>query len=469
MSGKTNPGKIPNKRKSQLDAVLIQLSSQRPSDVWRGMEQARQWLKEDTEDKDVYGLLLDAVQKNRDLREQVRNLLTEMMQGGSQSAEKAILALPSSLTDFIADADDAYYGAEYERAINLYRQVLKLDPENAHAKDHIAKAEIKRITGETASGLPRVAEQYYRRARSYIAARDVITAMNLLNAAIEAAQAKNIKYIEAEEALNNMNNLLLADDFRQKAKTALNENRWNDALESYNKALTLDPANELTKRELESLQDLLRTETALKKRGVMRVFMPISKLQNTVEAARIVMNSGNPLLSYIEKQLSQIRLFRATSIILLLIIIIFPLYYNDDIRGLFAPVLAETPIISTATYTSEVVPTNTEQQATESIIITNTQTINTDTPTPTPTETLTPTPTEVILGTGYINKGIASTWDAPNGKLIERLSLNHPLTILEQKTIATNFLWYRCRWENNGITHEGWILAEYITFGSPPP
>jgi hypothetical protein len=110
MSGKTNPGKTPNKRKSQLDAVLIQLSSQRPSDVWRGMEQARQWLKEDTEDKDVYGLLLDAVQKNRDLREQVRNLLTEMMQGGSQSAEKAILALPSSLTDFIADADDAYYG-----------------------------------------------------------------------------------------------------------------------------------------------------------------------------------------------------------------------------------------------------------------------------------------------------------------------------------------------------------------------
>lgn len=90
-------------------------------------------------------------------------------------------------------------------------------------------------------------------------------------------------------------------------------------------------------------------------------------------------------------------------------------------------------------------------------------------PSVTPTLTVTPTPTEVILGFGYINKGIASTWDTPNGKLIERLGLNHPLTILEQKTIATNFLWYRCRWENNGITREGWVLAEYITFGSPPP
>jgi len=126
MSSKVNPGKTPNKRKSQLDAVLIQLSSQRPSDVWRGMEQTRQWLKTNPEDSDVYGLLLDAVQKNRELREQVRNLLNEMMQNGSQTAEKAILSLPSSLTDFLVNADDAYYGGEYESAIKLYRQVLKL-------------------------------------------------------------------------------------------------------------------------------------------------------------------------------------------------------------------------------------------------------------------------------------------------------------------------------------------------------
>jgi len=465
MPGKTNPGKTPNKRKSQLDAVLIQLSSQRPSDVWRGMEQARQWLKDDAEDKDVYGLLLDAVQKNRELREQVRNLLVEMMQNGSKSAENALLSIPSSLTDFLADADDAYYGGEYERAIALYQRVLKLDPENTRAKDHIAKAEIKRITGASSSNLPRAAEQYYRRARSFIAARDVVTAINLLTAAIEAAEGKGMKYPEAEDALNNMQNLLTADEFWQKAKTALSENKWKEAVELYNKSLLLDPTNELIKKESESLQDLLRAETALKKRGVMKVLMPIGQLQNTIEAAQIVMSSGNPLLNYIERQLSQIRLFRAAGIILLLIVVIYPLYNNGSLTGLFTQAPTNTPaiIIASATESPEAIPTNTEP-----VIATNTQTINTNTPEPAFTETLTPTPTEAILGVGYINKGIASTWTEPNGTLIERLTENHPLIILERKEV-TQFTWYRCRWDSNGATQEGWVLADYVTFGVPPP
>ena len=50
----------------------------------------------------------------------------------------------------------------------------------------------------------RAAEQYYRRARSYIAARDIPTAMNLLNAAIEAAQAKGFTFQDAEDALINL-------------------------------------------------------------------------------------------------------------------------------------------------------------------------------------------------------------------------------------------------------------------------
>jgi len=464
----SNRPKTLNKRKTKLDAILIQLGSQRPSEVWRGMEQVRQWLKEDSEDKDVYGLLLDAVQKNRDLREQVRNLLVEMMQNGSKSAENAILSLPSSLTDFLADADDAYYGGEYEHAITLYRQVLKLDPENTRAKDHIAKAEIKRITGESSTDLPRAAEQYYRRARSFIAARDVVTAMNLLNAAMESAQAKGMKYPEAEEALNNMQNLLTADEFWQKAKTALNEKRWKDAVELYNKSLLLDPTNELIKKELESLQDLLKAETALKKRGIMKILMPLGQLQNTVDAARIVMNSGNPLLGFIEKQLSQIRFFRTIGIILLLIIVIFPLYSNGSLNKLFTPALTATPLPAiTSTSVLDAIPTNTEQRVTQPATATNTQ-IDTDTPQPTPTETLTPTPTEIILGIGYINKGIASTWNAPNGALIERLTLNHPLTILEKQVVAES-TWYRCRWDSNGTPREGWILAEYVTFGNPPP
>ena len=459
-----------DKRKTQLDATLIQLSSQRPSDVWRGMDQARQWLRENPEDKDVYGLLLDAVQKNRELRERVRNLFFEMIQNGSQSAEKAILALPSSVQDFLADADDAYYAAEYDRALQLYRQVLKLDPENTRAKDHIAKAEIKRITGESATGLPRAAEQYYRRARSYLAARDVITAMNLLKAAIETAQAKGIKYSEAEETLGNMQNLLVADEFRQKAKDALKDNKSKEALELYNKALALDSTNELIKKEFENLRDLLQAEAKLKKQNILKIFTPISSLQSTVEAARLVMDFNNPLLTYIEKQLSQIKLFRVTGFFLLLIIITVPLYLSGNISGIFSPIPTyNTPASAEAsTSTPEPEPTHTQVVPTDTLApITNTPETATDTPQPSPTETLSPTPTEMVLGTGYINKGVASAWEEPGLGLIGQLNLNQPLILLEKRDVADS-AWYKCRWELNGVTQEGWILGGNITFGPAP-
>ncbi|MCK6583969.1 MAG: hypothetical protein HUU11_07875 [Anaerolineales bacterium] len=456
------------KRKSQLDAVLIQLSSQRPSDVWRGMERARQWLKEDSEDKDVYGLLLDAVKNKHELREQVRDLFFEMIQNGSQSAEKAMLALPSSLQDFLADADDAYYAAEYDRAIQLYRQVLKLDPDNARARDHIAKAEIKRITGEAATGLPRAAEQYYRRARSHIAARDAITAMNLLKAAIETAQAKGIKYSEAEEALGSMQDLIVADEFRQKAKAALKDNKAKEALELYNKALALDSTNELMKKEFESLQKLLQAETTLRKQGALKVLMPTGRLQNTVENARLVMDSDNPLLTYVEKQIGQIRLWRTTGLVLLLVIIIFPLYRNGAFSGLLTPAMTSAlPPTSVPTNTVEVIPTFTEVQTTASAPFTDTPEMDTNTPPPAFTETFTPTPTETILGVGYINKQVASAWKEPNAGLLGTLSLNTPLTLLEEREVSGS-KWYRCRWEVGGTPQEGWILGGNITFGPPP-
>jgi hypothetical protein len=263
--------------------------------------------------------------------------------------------------------------------------------------------------------------------------------------------------------------LLTADEFWQKAKTALNENHWKAALEFYNKSLLLDPTNELVKKELESLQDLLRAETALKKRGIMKVLMPIGQLQNTVESARIIMNSSNPLLSFLEKQLAQIRLLRTLGVLSLIVIVISPLYANPSIRGLFTPTLTDTPtLVSTATNIPEPIATNTELPAIEPLIATGTPSVSTSTPSATFTITVAPTATEIILGIGYINKGIASTWNTPNGTLIERLTLNQPVTILEANDVAES-KWYRCRWERNGTTFEGWILAEYITFGSPPP
>lgn len=468
MAGKTNPGRASSKRNPKLDAVFIQLGSQRPSDVFRGMEKVRQLLKEDPENRDVYGLLLDAVKEHRDLREQVRNLLYEMVEKGSRSAQEAISSLPSSIQDFLADADDAYYAAEYERAVQLYRQVLKLDPENERAKDHLAKAEIKRITGESVTGLPRAAEQYYRRARSFIAARDVVTAMNLLSAAIEAAKGKGMPYPEADEALSNMQDLLTAAELRQQAKLMLEKEQWHDALEEYDKALKLDPTNELLKKERYSLRGLLEAENYLRRSGLSLIFSSLSKWQNIVDTARVVMRPASVLINSVEGKLNRISLMRWVSIALVLFVVALP-FFSNQLPIWFSSDPTITPIPTGVPLTHTSIASVTSTMAVIEALASSTPTTISATPTITLTASLTATMTQATLGTGYINKATASAWREPNSGLLQSFGLNQALVLLERREVFGSF-WYRCSWETaSGDVHEGWILATNITFNPPTP
>lgn len=465
-----DPEQPDKKRNVKYDAILIQLSSQRPSNIFRGMEQVRQWLKENPENQEVYGLLLDAVQENRELlRDKVRNLLTEMMEDGkSKAAEAALSNLPGGIQDLLADADDEYYAAEYEKAILSYRRVLKLDPENARAKEHLAKAEIKLVAGETSVGLPRSAVQYYRRARSYLAARDITTAVNLLNAAVEAAQIRGQDYPDAAHALSDIENLIKADEFRREANQRFEEGNLKDAFSLYERAINLDSKNEQIKKESESLQNLWFAENELQGSKVLRIFSSLTKWQNVVNTARLFVSSNNAKLRFVEKQIQGIQRIRFIFITLFIVSVIAGLFLTgiiNESRNIF---VTETPAIPTLA----VAPTNTV-----AIIIIATETIeptlaitstSIETPTITPTETPTLTPTQATLGTGYIIKAFVSSWEVPNEKFIEGLGLYQPVTVLEKQEVAGS-TWYRCSWINKeGQPREGWILGEYITFGIPP-
>ena len=412
-------------RKSQLDAILIQLSSQRPSDVWRGKEQVRQWLKEDPEDRDVYALLVTAAQKNRNLRDDVRNMIVEMLQNGSKAAEQAILSLPSGIDGISADADDAYYAAEYDRAIQLYEQVLRLNPENPRAKEHLEKAKMNQASGESASDLPRAAEQFYRRARSFNAARDYLAAANLLQQAIEAAKAKGMSYPEAEEEMQHMQNLLLAKEYLDKAKIALENKQSKKALDYYEKASNVDPTNQEIQRLINEQRSGPKNEATMRWAGIAVAISVVGFFLVSLVTQRAAL-TPTPI----------------------------------------SPVITQTPIthlVTPATISSTDIPLATSTpalQITAEVTVTNSIT-------PTPTLTQTPVPTESIVGIGFINKAIASTWQEPNSGLIERLTLNHPLTLLEKRIVGED-IWYKCRWENNGVLREGWILADYITFGTAP-
>jgi hypothetical protein len=143
------------------------------------------------------------------------------------------------------------------------------------------------------------------------------------------------------------------------------------------------------------------------------------------------------------------------------------LYKNGNLVGVFVPASANTPVVlPTSTFILKPTSTNTLPPLTAPVVVTDIATTNTVPPSPIYTETAIPTPTEIILGIGYINKASVSTWKEPNNGLIEKLGINHPITILEEKIVA-NSKWYRCRWESNEIDEDGWILAEYITIGTP--
>jgi hypothetical protein len=93
-------------------------------------------------------------------------------------------------------------------------------------------------------------------------------------------------------------------------------------LDLYYKALTLDPNNDVLKKEVEIIKIFLEAEADWRNRGILKVFVPIRKLQNSVDAARGVLNQNDPLLALIEKKLNQIRVIRIVALIAFFVILL---------------------------------------------------------------------------------------------------------------------------------------------------
>lgn len=250
--------------------------------------------------------------------ERLSHVTTRVKKITDSSLKKELPEPPPNIEDSLTKADELYYIAEYHKAIQLYREILRWDPENVRAKDRLAKAEIKQVQSEKRIELPRTAELYYRRARSYIAARDLSTAINLLNAAIQEAQTKGVDYSDAKEALRHAQDLLMSDEIKQKAHEALNHEQWKDALDLYNKVLMLDPTNEDTKMEA----NFVELSYKLRKRRVLTIlFTPLSRAINTFEDIILVTNLDSPVYKLAKQQLPQLRIILITRLVLLFIFI----------------------------------------------------------------------------------------------------------------------------------------------------
>ena len=452
----------PNERQSQLEIVLNQLISGKASITWRGVDQVKKWLSENPEDREVYELLLDAAQKNRNFRTQARDLLFEMKSRGSHTAEEALLRFSISPSDLLADADDAYYAGEYKQATDLYRKVLRADPENIRAREQLTKAMFEaQMSVKSSPDLPREALQYFRQARSYIAAKDYSNAVTMLGASIEAAEDEGKTFPDAELLLDRIQNVIIAEGFKKRAYTALENHQWKDALGLFNKAQALDPTDEGLKEEISNMQELVQVVSILRSNGVLRVFIPLGKLQKSLGTARAMLNSESTLLKDIERQVNQIRIFQwfSISLVAMIVLALFFLGSRSSDNNSAVPTFTESP----GPVNVIIVPTTTIT-ITSSPVVMNTNTIVV-TPTLFLTATVAPTSTLIVLGTGNINLALVTARESPNGTPVETLESNQFVTILEQQNVGGS-IWYKCTWD--GTPGIGWILAEYISSDIPP-
>ena len=534
-----NPGS--GSRENQIGAVRQQLLSPLPSDVKRGIDQVRQWLIDNPEDQETYKFILSIARENSSLQEQIGSLHKEMIDKGSSFAVQPLRDLheqadttvddsesppkkenvespSSSEQDLMTQADDAYYTTEYDKAILLYQQILRREPDNVRARQQLEKSTLNLMASSSnasKSSLPRDAVQFYRRARSYIAARDFNSAIEFLNIAMEKAQTYGKKFPEAEVFLEITQDQITAAEHKINADNAIQDERWEDAISAFKQAHSFDPSDESVNKILSDLDGLLKAEALLDpfgmqvntdrihkletisatlrdteevkelinakrykiilakyslykaeadlhKWGFLTPIAPLGRLKDIQRTTRSedILIPDDPALKFVDERIRQLQPLRITFFIVILLILgyIFFLALNYD-KDDIIPSTTSTPTIA-FTLTDAPLPTQTATStATATATATNTATA---------TEA-TPTPTLLSLGVGYINPFYAfiTAREDPNGKAVSRLTGNQVVTILEQRTVS-QAKWYLCQWDINGTTSQGWILGDYIIFGSIP-
>jgi serine/threonine protein kinase len=312
------------------------------------------------------------------------------------------------------------------------------------------------------TGMPFDAVQYFRRARSYIAARDYVYAYNWLELAVETARKAGVSYSDAEQLLSNVQNILEVNEVKQKVKPLLEKKeQWKEVLDIYTNAISRHPANTLLRKEFDRLQGLLKAESKLRNRRFLRLFTNLFHLRVVLDSTKNIVKPNNPLYSYVEQQYNQIRLAQLGSVFMLLVVVLFASVSTGKLK--FFPVPTPAPVIlphATAFNPS----------------ITPTQTVNPTstlayTPSISPTNIVEPTPTLVVLFYGKLESYHFEPYDVPNENILDlTVERNQLLMILDQRE-SSGALWYECVWEIEGATPStgrGWILADRIKKIPPP-
>lgn len=270
----------------------------------------------------------------------------------------------ANIKKLIENADNAYYAAEYDKAIRLYKQILDLEPSNKHARQQLKKSEINRPSKDSRpQDLPKEALQNYKRSRSFITAGDLAEAKRLLKNAIQIAEDAGVDFGDAQNLLKGIQSAVKAVEYKKKALDELEAQQWGKAEADLNEACNLDPTDEVTKTLLEHLKSLIKAHKLISNLNVDDS-KPVGRSSKFEDIRKIIdMTSQTTALSKLWQEVvsllrqythnsfySRVAMMTALATSLILIVMLWALYLVPRKHVVVDCTSVFPGLIATATY-----------------------------------------------------------------------------------------------------------------------
>lgn len=252
--------------KRLIEGARLLLMHNNPAERRRGLaDLCRVVVEIAPEDEDAISLLADVMADENTygeaLSRQARAILREAAEKGSARARR-ILGSNQDALSLIARAESAYYDGRYAEAGNLAIRALEIEPENARAavikEKAVARGEVPQEAAPTEGRIPRRAMQLYRRARSYVGAREYKRAAEMLERVLKIAEKAGMDFEAAENQLLDLQERIATQELREATLAALEEDE--DIAAAHRKL-----ENYLAGNEDKRLKELLKALRELEK------------------------------------------------------------------------------------------------------------------------------------------------------------------------------------------------------------
>jgi len=160
----------------------------------------------------------------------------------------------SDIEQRLSDGRRLFYAGEYYSAIDLFAEVLRIEPNNREARERLANSEdyIRRgIVPDTR--VPFEARVAFGRAQSLERAQRFEEAREFYTLAIDEAR-KGGEILQnwqpAVEAILRVEVSIIAEQTKEEANVLLEKDKWDEAIEKYQNVLKLNPEDSKAERNI---------------------------------------------------------------------------------------------------------------------------------------------------------------------------------------------------------------------------